>query len=65
MQKLIYWEKHKSIYLRDTWVELIGVGSYVITQTGYGNGKKQHFTVFLSRKQIDEFLKEREVRTKN
>ncbi len=59
--KLIYLEESEDKYLSDTWVELIGEGNYAITQTGYGSYKKQHFVVYLSRKQIEQILKEEEV----
>ena len=59
--KLIYLEKNENQYLRDTWVELIGEGSYAITQTGFGSEKKRHHLVYLSRRQIEQILKEEEI----
>lgn len=60
--KLIFCEEHNDNFLRDTWVALIGEGNYAITQTGWGSAKKEQYLIYLSRKQIEEILKEQEVK---
>ena len=60
--KLIYRENHAEQFLKDTWVELIGEGNYAILQSGTGAYKKLITNViYLSRKQIEEILKEQEI----
>ena len=60
MNKLIYVEEHEDKYKKDTWVELLDKGHYAITQTERLNKRIRH-TVFLTRQQLKEILKEQEV----
>jgi hypothetical protein len=58
----------KLIYLKeggereqDTWVKRIGDGHYAITQTETFN-KKMHHTIYLTRAEMEQILKEEEVK---
>ncbi len=62
MTKLIYLKTSPEKYERDTWVELIGEGHYAINQTGWGSDKGKTNLVYLTRQQIEEILKEQEVK---
>ncbi len=60
MAKLIYLDQCADKYKRDTRVHLIGKGNYAINQTETLNKKMSH-TVYLTRQQLEQILKEEEV----
>ncbi len=61
MEQLIYLDQCADKYKHDTWVHLIGKGNYAINQTETSN-KNIHHTIYLTRQQLEQILKEEEIK---